>query len=216
MSGDVDRPRAPGRVLVATGSAHKLREIRSLLSGVPGFDVELVGLSDLGTAIPEPDEPFATFHQNAARKAGWYAARSGMPVLADDSGLCVDALGGAPGVHSKRFSGRDDLARDELDEANNEFLLDRLRGVPEEERTAHYVCAAAYAKPGARDPLIVVACRSGRILDAPRGEGGFGYDPLFLVPERGATYGELAPEEKERTSHRARAFRAMTVALHYL
>lgn len=196
------------RLLVATRSADKLREIRQILAAHAGLEV--IDLREAG--IPEsPDEDaieaFDSFEENALAKARWFAALSPLPVLADDSGLCVDALGGAPGVRSKRFSGRSDLRGAELDGANNALLLKRLEGVPEAERTGRYVCAAALVLPGGRERVSIGTCE-GVILEAPRGSGGFGYDPLFLVPEAGATFGELSAADKDRLSHRGKAVRA--------
>ncbi|HEX2094720.1 MAG TPA: RdgB/HAM1 family non-canonical purine NTP pyrophosphatase [Longimicrobiaceae bacterium] len=195
-------------LLVATRSAHKLREIRQILALYP--EIEPIDLTDAG--IPEsPDEDaieaFETFEENAMAKARFFATRSGLPVLADDSGLCVDALGGAPGVRSKRFSGRTDLKGAELDRANNALLLERLAGVSEEQRTARYVCAAAVVFPHGVEEVFRGTCE-GIILTEPRGAGGFGYDPLFYLPDEGATFGEVAPERKDRVSHRGRAVRA--------
>ncbi len=195
------------RVLVATRNADKLREIRQVLAGHAG--IELIDLRE--AAIPESPaedevEAFESFEENALAKARYFATRSGMPTLADDSGLCVDALGGAPGVRSRRFSGRADLRGAELDRANNALLLERLAEVPEAERTARYVCAAAVVFPLAVERVFRGTCE-GVILPEPRGSGGFGYDPLFLVPEEGATFGELPPERKDRLSHRGRAIR---------
>jgi XTP/dITP diphosphohydrolase len=196
------------RVLAATRSADKLREIRQILASYTGLEV--IDLHEAG--IPEsPDEDaleaFDSFEENALAKARYFAARSALPVLADDSGLCVDALGGAPGVRSKRFSGRSDLRGAELDRANNALLLERLAGIPAAERTGRYVCAAALVLPGGRERVSIGTCE-GVVLAAPRGSGGFGYDPLFLVPEAGATFGELSPGDKDRLSHRGRAVRA--------
>ena len=197
------------RIVVATRSAHKLREIRQILSPYAGL--ELIDLDDAG--IPESPgedavEAFETFEENALAKARYFAARSPLPVLADDSGICVDVLGGAPGVRSKRFSGRTDLGGSELDGANNALLLERLSGVPESERTGRYVCAAAVVLPDGIEHVSVGTCE-GVVLNQPRGAGGFGYDPLFLVPEAGATFGELSPADKDRLSHRGKAMRAL-------
>jgi XTP/dITP diphosphohydrolase len=205
------------RVALATRSTHKAREIRDLLSRVTHAipDLQLLSLDELGIP-PGPDEDdieaFDTFRENAVAKARYFAQRAGVPTIADDSGLSVAALGGAPGVRSKRFSGRTDLSGDALDEANNALLLERLRGVPPGQRAAHYVCAAALAFPSGAVYTALGVC-SGEIALAPRGTGGFGYDPLFIVPELGATFGELPPEEKNRRSHRARAFRALAAEL---
>lgn len=195
-------------LIVATRSAHKLREIREILRDLPGL--HLVDLDAAGIEpVPEEEgiEVFETFRDNSLAKARFFAARSGRPVLADDSGLCVDALGGAPGVRSKRYAGRSDLSGEALDRANNERLLSALRGEPPERRAAHYVCVVALADPSGREATWEGRC-DGIILDAPRGGEGFGYDPLFWLPEQGATFGELDPEVKNRISHRARAVRA--------
>lgn len=202
------------RVLVATRSHHKLAEVRAILGGtlrIAGGPVELV---DLDTAGIPPDaredeiEAFASFRENALAKARHFAARSGLPTVADDSGIVVHALGGAPGVRSKRFSGRDDLSGRELDDANNALLLERLAGVPDDERTAHYVCAAACVLPQS-GAIVALGTSAGRILHAPAGTGGFGYDPLFRVPGVGRSFGELDSDAKHALSHRGRAFRAL-------
>lgn len=195
-------------LLVATRSPDKLREIRQLLHEAGELDV-----LDLNTAGVPPDaaedelESFASFEDNAAAKAHYFAERTALLTLADDSGLCVDALGGAPGVHSRRFSGRDDLRGVELDAANNRLLLERLQGVPAEGRGAHYVCVVAFATPGGAVSIHRGTC-AGVILPAPRGTGGFGYDPLFYLPAEHATFGELSPHRKNQLSHRGQAVRA--------
>jgi len=197
------------RLLVATRSAQKLRELAALFDAA-GLDREVIDLTAAGVPpAPEEDELecFATFEDNALAKARYFAARSGLLALADDSGLCVDALGGAPGVYSKRFSGRADLSGAALDAENNRVLLERLRGVPEPERTAQYYCAVALAWQHGETRTFAGEC-AGVILDAPRGTGGFGYDPLFYLPTEGATFGEILAAEKNRISHRARAMRA--------
>jgi XTP/dITP diphosphohydrolase len=192
-------------LVVATRSDHKLREIRELTAAVP--DAHLLSLSDL--AIP-PDpredeiEAFFTFEENALAKARYFVELTTRAVLADDSGLCVDALGGAPGVLSKRFSGRSDLSGDQLDQANNEKLLADLHDVPPDRRTAHYVCVVAFVTPQGTEDLFRGTV-DGLILEARRGSGGFGYDPLFFVPDLNATFAEVLPEFKNRLSHRARA-----------
>lgn len=196
-------------LLVATRSPDKLREIRDILATRP--QLQLVSLADAGIPYDPAEEhieAFETFRENAAAKAAYFADRAAMPVLADDSGIEVDALDRAPGVRSRRFSGRHDLDGLELDQANNRLLLDRLADRPAEHRGARYVCAAVLRTPDGR-ALTALGTVTGRILDAPRGQGGFGYDPLFLVPEIGRSFGELEPVQKHRFSHRARAFRAL-------
>ncbi len=202
------------RLLLATRSAHKAEEIRRILGPVPG--VELVDLDEAGIPqSPEEEhlEPWDTFEANARSKARWFQERSGLPTLADDSGLEVDALGGAPGVRSKRFAPVDEgvsgLARDL---ANNTHLLKRLQGVPAEERTARYVCVAVL-DTGDGEPLVVRGEAPGAILEAGRGEGGFGYDPLFFDPELGRTFAQISQDEKNARSHRGRAFRALATRL---
>ncbi len=194
-------------LLVATRSSHKLREVSDILAEFSGFS--LLTLADLILpASPDEDglEAFSTFAENASAKARYFAGRTGMLTLADDSGLCVDALAGAPGVRSKRFSGRSDLEGARLDGANNQMLLQRLTEVPPGERTARYVCAAAIVDPNGGEAIFEGTC-AGEILQAPVGEGGFGYDPLFFVPEEGATFGEMTAERKNVVSHRACAMR---------
>ena len=202
------------KLLVATRSAHKLREIRAILASVPGLEVvgpEQAGLSPR----PEEDllEPYETFEENARAKARYFYARSGLLTVADDSGLEVEALGGAPGVRSKRFAPvPEEILGDARDRANNRHLLALMAQVPREERLARYVCALVLDE-GSEDPLTLRGEASGIILTDPRGEGGFGYDPLFLDPELGRTFAELAPEEKNARSHRGRAFRALAEPL---
>jgi XTP/dITP diphosphohydrolase len=202
------------RVLVATRSRHKLREIRQILEEIG--EVELVDLDEAGV-VWEPEEEsiecHETFRENALAKARYYAARSGMRTVADDSGICVDALAGEPGVRSKRFSGRTDLEGDALDAANNALLVQRLQGAPPGARSAHYICVAAIVDPRTGDEDVFEGRCDGEILESERGAGGFGYDPLFFLPEEGTSFGELDPARKNLVSHRARAFRAAAPAL---
>jgi XTP/dITP diphosphohydrolase len=197
---------------VATRSAHKLRELRELL----GIRAQLVDLDDVGIS-DEAIEDGETFEANAAIKARFYAAISGMPTLADDSGLEVDALEGGPGVRTKRYAGED-----ATDERNNVKLLAALRGLPAERRGARYRCVLALALPEARGPRGGIPIRSahgtleGRIAPAPKGSGGFGYDPIFepAVEKPGArTLGEWTAEAKNRISHRGKAARRMHTIL---
>jgi XTP/dITP diphosphohydrolase len=197
------------RVLVATRSAGKLRELGPLLVAA-GF--EAIDLAAAGVApSPEEDalERFDTFEENALAKAHYFLARTGLPTFADDSGLCVRALGDAPGVRSKRFSGRDDLVGEALDEANNATLLAAV--ATQADRAARYVCVAAYADW--HRGLALRGETTGRIVDARRGAGGFGYDPWFHSDDLGITFGEASREAKEAISHRGRAFRALLDAL---
>jgi XTP/dITP diphosphohydrolase len=196
-------------LLVATRSADKLREIRLILESLS--ELRVLDLREAGLAETEDEaniEAFDTFADNAAAKARHFARRSGMLVLADDSGLCVDALGGEPGVRSKRFAGRAELSGPALDRANNQLLLQRLKGLPPGERTASYRCAVALLDPASRREAVVEGSCEGVILEAPRGSGGFGYDPLFLIPAEHATFGELPVQRKNQLSHRARAVSA--------
>ncbi|WP_420441020.1 non-canonical purine NTP pyrophosphatase [Candidatus Palauibacter sp.] len=195
----------PPPVLVATRSAHKLREIRGLLADLP---VRLLGPADLG--LPERKEeedlePFDTFARNALSKAKYFHRRSGLPVLADDSGLCVDALGGGPGVRTRRFAPPELVARWGRDEANNRWLLEQLESVAEERRRAHYRCAVALTDDLRHE--VVEGIVRGRIARRPDGSGGFGYDPLFVPEGHDRTYAELPAEVKTATSHRAKAVR---------
>lgn len=201
------------RLLVATRSEHKLRELRELLHLAHG---DLVTLDDLG--IPgDPEETGATFRTNAAIKARFGARASGLPTLADDSGLEVDALDGGPGVRTRRYAG--EYA---TDLENNALLLATLTGLPSERRGGRYVCVLALALPSpsgaAGAPVLTFVrgtCR-GRIATAPRGSGGFGYDPIFepaSEPPGGRTLGEWTAAEKHAISHRARAARRMVPRL---
>jgi XTP/dITP diphosphohydrolase len=200
-------------LLLATRSHDKAREIRDILAPVLGG--RILALDEAGIApLAEEDhiEIFDTFLANAHAKAAYFLRRASMSVLADDSGLEVDALGGAPGVRSRRFAGRPDLDGRELDGANNDRLIAELRGLPAEARSARYVCAAVLHLSDGRRLSALGSCR-GSILPEPRGNAGFGYDPLFLDPATGLSFGETHADEKNRRSHRARAFRALTANL---
>ncbi|MEP6638953.1 MAG: non-canonical purine NTP pyrophosphatase [Chloroflexota bacterium] len=201
------------RLLVATRSAHKLRELRELLV-LDG--TELVSLDDLGIE-GDPVEDGETFETNAAIKARFGVRASGLPTLADDSGIEVDALHGGPGVRTRRYAGED-----ATDAANNAKLLDALGGLPSDRRGARYVCSLALALPdqaGPRGGLTATTVRGtcrGRIATEPRGDGGFGYDPIFEPagePPGGRTLGLWTPAEKHAISHRARAARRMVPRL---
>jgi XTP/dITP diphosphohydrolase len=194
------------RVLIATSNAGKLRDFTG--AAAP-FGIEVESIANF-SSLPTVTEDGATFEANARKKAGEYSQYTpGELVLADDSGLEVDALGGAPGVHSARYAAevphRADSNTD--DQANNARLLRELTNVPREKRTARFVCLIAVA----RDRQILGVFRGeaqGIILDAPRGQDGFGYDPLFYFPAIQKTFAELSPEEKAKYSHRGAAFRA--------
>ena len=202
------------KLLVATRSAGKAREIRSLLEGLP---FELLFPADrLLDRLPEEEELESgdTYVENAVLKARYFAERTGgaLPTVADDSGIEVDALGGAPGVHSARWAGAGAKDADQ-DERNNAKLVAALRDVPERRRTARYRCVVAYLDRVDATPEIVEAVCEGRVVLEPRGSGGFGYDPYFFSPELGMTFGEAPPAAKHRVSHRGRAFRALAEML---
>ncbi len=209
----IDRP----RLLIATHSVHKLAELRELLKLERG---ELVSLADLGIA-DDPAETGETFETNARIKARFGARRTGLPTLADDSGLEVDALAGGPGVRTKRYAGPS-----ATDVDNNRKLLAALDGLPPEQRGGRYVCVLAVAlpRPGAAlaeaVPIRTVrATTRGRIATAPRGTGGFGYDPIFEPegePPGGRTFGQWSAAAKHAVSHRGRAARRMTPILREL
>ncbi|BCG48160.1 Nucleoside 5-triphosphatase RdgB [Citrifermentans bremense] len=190
-------------LLVASGNKGKLREFEKLLEGV----VETI-LSPAGfPGLPEVEEDGDTFESNALKKARSAALFTGKPVLADDSGLCVDYLGGRPGVYSARFAGEG-----AGDAANNALLLQEMAGVPQAERTGAFHCVIALCLPDGSCQTFDGMLK-GEILEAPRGEGGFGYDPLFLVPEYGQTFSELPMEIKNAISHRGRAMQMLKEAL---
>jgi len=195
-------------LLVATRSAHKLQEIRRILGAVAGLRVLDLNGAGIPAEPAEDDlEPYETFEENALSKARYFHGRSGMATVADDSGLAVDALGGAPGVRSKRFAPDTGLDGGPRDRANNEHLLARLGDRPLPERTAKYVCVAALI--GVGDEAIFRGEALGLILGMPKGRGGFGYDPLFYDRELGVTFAQISPTEKNARSHRGKAFRAM-------
>lgn len=196
-------------LVVATRSAHKLEEIRIILGVVPGLRV--LDLNDAGVAwsAAEDDlEPFNTFEDNALSKARYFFERTGLPTVADDSGISVDALKGAPGVRSKRFAPDEGLDGEARDKANNRHLVHSLEGLAPEARTAQYVCVAVLVGPDA-PPFECRGEAEGRILTEERGEGGFGYDPLFYDVELDRTFAQITPEQKNARSHRGRAFAAL-------
>jgi XTP/dITP diphosphohydrolase len=191
------------RVLVATLNPGKLREVRGVLADLP---IELAGL-DEHSDWPHAVEDGETFEENAVIKARHYAALSGTYVLADDSGLEVDALGGAPGVHSSRYAGSERNAQ-----ANNAKLVAALAGVPAENRTARFRCVVALAF-GVEILATASGTFEGRIVDMPAGDHGFGYDPHFFVPDYAMTAAQLPPETKNRISHRGQALRSIRPAI---
>ncbi len=187
----------PPRLVLATHNAHKVEELRRILG--PALEgAELVGYDG-----PEPVEDGATFEENALIKARTAFAFSGLPSLADDSGICVDALGGAPGILSARFAGT------RADADNRALLLERMRGVSD--RSAQFVCAAAYVDGSTE--IVERGVWPGRVLEGERGSHGFGYDPLFVPEGVERTAAELSAEEKDAASHRARAFTALVRAI---
>ncbi len=200
MSG-AERP----RLLLATANQGKLRELRAILVSVP---VELLGLDDAGSSPPCVEETGETFLQNARIKAHAYADWSGLAAVADDSGLEVDALGGAPGVRSARYAGPGSS-----DQANLDKLLRELAGVPPERRTARFRCAAVLAEPREGREWRAEAAWEGRIIEAPRGSNGFGYDPVFLPLGWDRTSAEVDAATKDAASHRGKAFRALRPAI---
>ncbi len=197
-------------ILLGTRSAGKLHEMRVLLegAGLAVVDIGSVGIPE--TAHEAQVESFDTFEENALAKARFFADRSGLPTIADDSGLEVFALGGRPGVRSKRYSGRSDLHGAALDAANNALLQEELATYSD--RRARFVCAVALVRPNG-DELVRRGETAGRITTVPRGTGGFGYDPFFESAELGRTFAEASTEEKERISHRGRALRMLLDAL---
>ena len=208
-SSDAQAGRMPSQSLVlASGNAGKLREFDAMLRPL-GF--ELIPQTRLG--VPEADEPFDTFVENALAKARHAAAFTGLPALADDSGICVEALGGMPGVRSARFSA---LAGGEhSDSANNARLLSELEG--HRDRRASYVCVLVLVRHAADPmPLIADAAWHGEVVATPRGEGGFGYDPYFWLPDEQCTAAERSAERKNRLSHRGRALGVLVERLRLL
>ena len=205
------------RFLLATRSAGKLRELHEIFSG---FGLDVVDIASLG--LPESPaedglEAFETFEENALAKARYFFELSGgLPTFGDDSGMCVDALGGEPGVYSKRWSGRKDLSGRALDDANNAKLVSRMQDARRED-PVHFTDAARYVSVAAfKDSKGEMLCRGeveGRVLLTPRGSGGFGYDAYFEAPALGGTFAESSIQNTAASSHRARSFRALLSAL---
>lgn len=189
--------------MLATGNAGKVREINQLLAGL---DIEAVAQSEYH--VPDIEETGSTFVENAILKARQAAQHTGLPAIADDSGLEVDALHGAPGIYSARYAGHGG------DGANNEKLLAALAAVPDPQRTARFQCVMVYLAHAADPtPIICQGTWAGRILAAARGRNGFGYDPIFYVPTHDCSAAELAPEVKNQLSHRGQALRCLVKAL---
>ncbi len=192
------------KIVIASNNAGKLREIGHILAP---FGLEILPQSAFN--IPEAEEPHCTFIENCLTKARHASLHAGLPALADDSGICVDALNGAPGVYSARFAGEP-----KSDQRNNEKLIQLLKDEPN--RKAHYYCVMVLVRwPEDPQPLIAEGVWHGEIIDEPRGDGGFGYDPYFLVPELGQTGAELSLDHKNRLSHRAQALQQLTEKLRH-
>ncbi len=187
------------KLVIASGNPSKAREIGDMLSGLP---VELSCLADYPSA-PEVVENGRTFEENAVKKAVAIARCTGLHAMADDSGLCVDALGGRPGIYSARYAGKRASGRDLCRK-----LLKEMRSVPDEERTAHFSCSVVMAAPGGEVEIVTEGACHGRITRQMRGGRGFGYDPVFLYPPAGKTFAQMRPEEKQMHSHRGAAMRA--------
>lgn len=194
------------KLAMATRNAAKLREIEPLFRGTP---IRLATLADLGVEQrPEEErlETFNSFARNALAKAEYFHDRTGLPMMAEDSGICVDALNGEPGPRSKRYAPPEMQAEYGVDRANNLYLLRQIRDVPDEQRTAHFHCAVAVVLD--QESRVFGGRVDGVILHEAQGEGGFGYDPLFFLPERGITTAQLTVEQKNEISHRGQAMRA--------
>jgi XTP/dITP diphosphohydrolase len=195
-----------GALLLASQNRGKLHEMRILVEGLP---YRVLGPAEVGIR-DAPEETGTTFLENARIKALHYAARSGLLAVADDSGISVDALGGEPGLYSSRFGGEE-----ASDDERNALLLSRLEGVPDEARTARFTCALVLAL-GRRSLFEVVESVEGRIAQGPQGGNGFGYDPVFFFPPFGRTFGEVPRQDKDRVSHRGKAFARLRAFLETL
>ena len=189
--------RIPDKILIATTNQGKVQEIRNLVKGLPALFLSLSEVPD----IPEVLEDGATFEENALKKAREMAYSTGIVTLADDSGLCVDALDGRPG-----YIPRDTRATDASDEEKYLRVLEEMQDVPDPERSARFVCAVALVAPDGEEKLFRGVCE-GRITREPRGSSGFGYDPIFYFEEAGCTFAQMDQESKNRVSHRGRALR---------
>ncbi len=197
------------KLVLASGNPGKLREFRQMLGPL---DIEVVPQSELG--IEDADEPHETFVENALAKARHASRRSGLPAFADDSGICVHALHGAPGVFSARYANVAAANREEQDRRNNEKLLDELRD--KDDRSAHYYCVIVLVRhAGDPEPLIAEGRWSGEVTVEPRGSNGFGYDPYFRLPALGKTAAELSPEDKNAISHRGQALRNLVQSIRH-
>jgi XTP/dITP diphosphohydrolase len=201
------------QIVLATRNAKKITELQRILLAADLTDIELAG-PELYAALPEIPETGLTFAENALIKARAVAAATGLPAVADDSGLCVDALNGMPGILSARWSGRfgDLPAGPGRDVSNLELVLDQVADVPDEALGANFTCAAALVYPDGTEH-VVEGVVTGHLIRVPRGTGGFGYDPIFVPEGETRTTAELSPEEKDAISHRGRAFRALVPLL---
>jgi XTP/dITP diphosphohydrolase len=188
------------KLVLATKNAGKVVEFRRILEEFGAKDLEVVGL-DAFPKIGDIEETGTTFEENSLLKARTISKLTGLPALADDSGICVDALGGAPGLYSARYSGKGDAA-------NNEKLLKELKDVPDEKRTAYFICVAAFVRPDGFEH-VEEGRFYGKVIHQVRGTGGFGYDPLFQPDGLNCTSAELSAEEKDAISHRGKAMRAI-------
>jgi len=190
------------RLILASNNKGKLKEFNELLSTV-GFEVHAQGEYD----VPEADEPFHTFVENALQKARHASRLTGLPALADDSGVCINALGGAPGVYSARFAGEP-----KSDARNNQKMIAEL--AKHQDRSAYYYCVLVFVRhPDDPQPIIADGRWNGVMVDTPRGDGGFGYDPYFYIPSLGKCAAELSADEKNALSHRGQALRALVEKL---
>lgn len=189
----------PKKIVMASGNAGKIAEIRRLLQGL---GIEVIAQSQLG--VSDADETGATFTENSLLKARHAAEATGLPSIADDSGLVVDALDGRPGVYSARYAGANASDDDNIDK-----LLRELAGVSDDNRGAAFHCVASFVTPGEADGIVAEGIWHGSLLKARQGEGGFGYDPIFLDPQSGLSSAELTPEQKNARSHRGQALREL-------
>lgn len=193
----------PRKIVLASSNAGKIREVVRLLDGL---DIEVIPQSGLG--VDDADETGSTFVENSLIKARHASLQTGLPAIADDSGLAVDALGGRPGVYSARYAGEAATDDDNVDK-----LLEELAALKDPSRAAAFHCAASFVMPGMTDPIVAEGVWHGKILEARRGVGGFGYDPVFLDPASGLSGAELTPQQKNDRSHRGQALRSLVEKL---
>lgn len=195
------------KLLVASANQGKIREIKNFLGNLKGINLEIVGLDEF-PELPEVEEDGDSFKANALKKARVRAEQTGLLTLADDSGLSVESLGGEPGIYSARYAGED-----ATDEENNQKLMEKLKDLPEEKRKAHFICVMALVDPENGEEIVVEGRCEGIIQLQARGENGFGYDPIFYLPEYQKTMAELPLEFKNQISHRAAALEKMKTAV---